>query len=314
MPLHIDYRPKSLDHIYGNGSVVASVRSILERQDRPRAWLFTGPSGTGKTTMARIIATAMGCHELDYEERNIADARGIDDARKMMTTMAYMPQGRFEDKSYGTIRVIVLDECQAATRDFQQAILKSLEDTPAHVVFILCTTDPDKLLKTIRTRCTTFEMSLLPGPTMRDLVRDVLTAESVSWPEETMAAVADAITEMAEGSPRQALVALDQVIDLGSQEEMVETLRRTVLDTVTVNELAKALLTRRKWEQVVKLIKGLPASDDPEKVRRYIIAAAEGELLRTGSEQAAIVFDAFQKPFYDNAGKGLVFSAWRSLR
>ncbi len=320
MPLHIDYRPKSLDHIYGNRSVVASVRSILERQDRPRAWLFTGPSGTGKTTMARIVATAMGCHELDYEERNIADARGIDDARKMMTTMAYMPQGRFDDKSYGTIRVIVLDEVQQATRDFQQAILKSLEDTPAHVVFILCTTDPDKLLKTIRTRCTTFEMSLLPGPTMRDLVQDVLTAENVSWPDDTLAAVADAVTEMAEGSPRQALVALDQVIDLGSAEEMVEALRRTVLDAATVNELAQALMrgpgkdAGRAWTQVAKLIKGLPANEDPEKVRRYIIAAAEGELLRAGSEQAAIVFDAFQKPFYDNAGKGLVFAAWRSLR
>lgn len=307
MPLHIDYRPKSLDHIYGNGSVVASVRSILERQDRPRAWLFTGPSGTGKTTMARIVADGLGCSERDYLELNIADARGIDDARKIIQTMAYMPQS-------GSVRVFVLDEIQQSTKDFQQAVLKALEDTPAHVVFILCTTDPDKLLKTIRTRCTTFEMSLLPGPTMRDLVRDVLTAENVSWPEETMVAVADAVTEMAEGSPRQALVALDQVIDLGSQEEMVEALRRTVLDTAAVNELAKALLTRRKWEQVAKLIKGLPASEDPEKIRRYIIAAAEGELLRTGSEQAAIVFDAFQKPFYDNAGKGLVFAAWRSLR
>lgn len=307
MPLHIDYRPKSLDHIYGNESVVASVRSILERQDRPRAWLFTGPSGTGKTTMARIIADGLGCNERDYLELNIADARGIDDARKIIQTMAYMPQS-------GSIRVFVLDEIQQSTKDFQQAVLKALEDTPAHVVFILCTTDPDKLLKTIRTRCTTFEMSLLPGPTMRDLVRDVLTAENVSWPEETIAAVADAVTDMAEGSPRQALVALDQVIDLGSQEEMIETLRRTVLDIATVNELAKALLTRRKWEQVAKLIKGLPSSEDPEKVRRYIIAAAEGELLRTGSEQAAIIFDAFQKPFYDNAGKGLVFAAWRSLR
>jgi DNA polymerase III gamma/tau subunit len=307
MPLHIDYRPKSLDHIYGNGSVVASVRSILERQDRPRAWLFIGSSGCGKTTMARIVADGLGCSERDYLELNIADARGIDDARKIIQTMAYMPQS-------GSVRVFVLDEIQQSTKDFQQAVLKALEDTPAHVVFILCTTDPDKLLKTIRTRCTTFEMSLLPGPTMRDLVRDVLTAEAVSWPEETMAAVADAVTEMAEGSPRQALVALDQVIDLGSQEEMVEALRRTVLDTATVNELAKALLTRRKWEQVAKLIKGLPASEDPEKVRRYIIAAAEGELLRTGSEQAAIVFDAFQKPFYDNAGKGLVFAAWRCLR
>ena len=149
---------------------------------------------------------------------------------------------------------------------------------------------------------------------MRDLVRDVLIAENVNWPEETMAAVADAVTEMAEGCPRQAMVALDQVIDLGSQEEMVEALRRTVLDTATVNELAKALLNRAKWERVAKLIKGLPASEDPEKVRRYIIAAAEGELLRTGQEQAAIVFDPFQKPFYDNAGKGLVFAAWKSIQ
>lgn len=312
-PLHIDYRPKSLDHIYGNESVVASVRSILGRQDRPRAWLFVGSSGTGKTTMARIIANMMGCGERDYQELNIADARGIDDARKLIATISYMPQD-------GPVRVFVLDEIQQATRDFQQAVLKTLEDTPAHVVLILCTTDPEKLLKTIRTRCTTFEMSTLPGPTMRQLVRDVLAAENVAWPEETQAKVADAVSQAADGSPRQALVALDQVIDLGSEAEMLEALRRTVLNINTVKELARALLNgpgkdaQATWKQVAKLIQGLPEGEDPEKVRRYVFAAAEGELLRSGAEQAGMVCNCFEQPFFNNTGKGLVFAAWRCLR
>jgi hypothetical protein len=129
--------------------------------------------------------------------------------------------------------------------------------------------------------------------------------------------VVDEIVVQAEGSPGVALKLLDQVIDITDPDAMVQAVRSMNLSMdgqATANELVKALLSRGKWERITKLIQGLPKGEDPEKIRRYIIAAAEGELLRTGSEQAAIVFDAFQKPFYDNAGKGLVFAAWMSLK
>lgn len=198
--------------------------------------------------------------------------------------------------------------------------MKSLEDTPSHVVFILCTTDPDKLLRTIRTRCTTFAMSPLPGPDMRDLVADVLTTEGVQWPQETVQVVCQAVTEVADGSPRQALVVLDQVIDLASEEAILAAVGKAQDVQSSLKELAQALLrgpTKERdqgWSGIARIIKTLPEGEDPERVRRYVFAAAEGQLLRDGSEQAGIVCNCFNEPFYNNAGKGLVFACWRCLR
>jgi len=303
MPLHLSYRPQTLDEVFGNDAVKASVQTILNREDFPHAWLFIGPSGCGKTTMARIIANELGCNQRDYQELNIADARGIDDARKLIASMNYMPQA-------GTVRVFVLDEVQQALGPFQNALLKALEDTPRHVIYILCTTDPEKLLKTIRTRCSTFEMKPLSGPVMRQMLSWVTESEGI---KEFPTTAIDAIVEAAEGSPRQALVILDSVIDIVDDQEMLAAIKRSTADVSSTKDLCQALLAKKGWNMVSKIISGLGDGEDWEKIRRAILGYASAALLNKDNQQAATIIECFKHNLYDSSKAGFVLSAWRCL-
>ena len=160
MSLSRKYRPQSLDEIYGNKAVVKSLGSVLNKKEVPPAFLFTGNSGCGKTSLARIAATQLGCTGHDFKEVDSADFRGIDTIRGIRRQMRL--------KSMSGIRVWLLDECHKMSGDAQSALLKALEDPPSHVYFMLATTDPQKLLKTIRNRCVHFEVQPLGNSEIRE--------------------------------------------------------------------------------------------------------------------------------------------------
>ncbi len=302
MPLHTDYRPKTLDEIVGNNSTIKSLTSILNRERKkiPHTFLFHGASGCGKTTFARIVSNMLGCSEHDYTEINAGNNRGIDTARNILKNLHYKPL-------VGETKVILLDEVHATTKDFQNALLKSLEDTPPHVYFILCTTDPQKLLLTVRNRCMMFEVKKLSEEKLFGLLETILTAEDKPIDDPMMTQIAT----KADGCPRQALILLDEVIDLNPRER-----RRAIQSFKTQEEktidLCRALLKKDRWLNISKILKGL--EDEPEKVRWSVLGYMNTVLLGgNNTAQASITIIMFQEPFYDTGKAGLTLAAFKSI-
>lgn len=306
--LHIDYRPSTFKEIIGNKAVVNSLQAILKRdqKDIPHAILFSGPSGCGKTTLARIFASELGCPAKinnetngDFIELDIAHLTGVDTAREIRQTMHYHP-------SIAKCRVWVLDEFHKSSSSFQNAMLKALEDAPRYAYFILCTTEPDKLLKTIRNRCSAFEVESLQDKEVVQLLDWVLNQEEFDIPND----VKEEIVDISEGCPRQALVILDQIIDL-PEEQMLESVKSANVDEKEIRELCQAMLKEASWKKMSAILKGLK-KEDPEKIRRSILGYMSTVLLN-GEPKAALIIDCFREPVFYTGFPGIVFNAFNTL-
>lgn len=251
-----------LDHNYFYSRVVK--KDVIE--DLVKVYDFTIPythafvsNGliSHNTTIGRIVAKELGCEDTDYQELDIGDFRGIDTVREIRRNMVLKPMA-------GTCRVWVLDEVHKLTSDAQSALLKALEDTPNHVYFILCTTDPEKLLDTIKSRCTTFTMSSLTEDQIRNLLIEIAEAEGAKVPDKIISLIA----ERSNGQPRHALVELDKVIGL-KEEAMEKALSQMDNEYAKTIDLCRALAERATWNKVASILDSI--KDEPERVRRAIL-------------------------------------------
>lgn len=300
MSLHIDYRPQNFEEVIGNEGVVESIKSKLAT-DFPHAVLLQGPSGCGKTTLARLIKDSLVSLGQDYVEINASNNRGVDTARQIMDGMRYKPM-----VPGSKCRVYLLDECHQITGDFAHAILKALEDTPSHVYFLLCTTDPGKLLVTIKNRCTVFEVKALRDSQVKDLISWVLKEEDYKdFPEDIIRQIVDAV----EGCPRQALVVLDQIIDLPI-ERMASAVQDLRAGDKNTADLCKALLSGQSWKRINSILKQMDLNS-AETIRRAVIGWMSAEVMKVDNPQAALVFDCFKDPFYNTGKSGLIMACYQ---
>jgi DNA polymerase III subunit gamma/tau len=268
--LYRTYRPRTFADVVGQDHIVRTLGSAVEQGRVAHAYLFSGPRGTGKTSLAKILAKALNCEQgptatpdgtceiclrihdataLDVIEMDAASHRGIDDIREIRERVAQQPaEGRY--------KVYILDEAHSLTADASNALLKTLEEPPAHVVFVLCTTDPSKLLSTIRSRCQRFAFRRPgPGELVKVLAR-VCDAEGIEAPEAVLHLVARA----GAGSYRDALTILDQL--------------STASDGPIAVEDAVRLLGLVPEQALVDLI-DLVAQGEPGELLRRIDALAE---------------------------------------
>ncbi len=229
--LYRKYRPQTFDEVLGQDHIVTVLRGALEQKHVGHAYLFAGSRGTGKTSVARIFARAVGTHDTDLYEIDAASNRGIDDARALRDAVATLP-------FHSPYKVYIIDEAHMLTKEAFNALLKTLEEPPAHVIFILATTEPHKILDTIVSRC---EVHTFKQPTrqmLKDHVVSVAKKEGITLEH----AAGDLIALLAEGSFRDANGILQKVI-YSSKDTRVSVAEVSLITSAPRSEIVNGILS-----------------------------------------------------------------------
>ena len=225
--LYRTYRPQTFNDVTGQDVVVKTLQNAIKNNKISHAYLFCGPRGTGKTSIARIFAKALNCVNLhdgepcdecvscneisqginpDVIEIDAASNNGVDEIRDIREKVKYLPSG-------SKYKIYIIDEVHMLSGGAFNALLKTLEEPPKHVVFILATTEPQKLPATIISRCQRYEFKSLSVEEITTRLKQICELEDVTITEEAL----NSISEFAEGAMRDALSILDQAISYGSK-------------------------------------------------------------------------------------------------
>lgn len=297
MELYRKYRPEVLEDMVGNSATIKSLQKELENGSH--VFLMTGPAGCGKTTLARIMAKQVGAGPLSIREINSAENRGIDTARELMEQMRFNP-------SDGDSLVWILDEMHMITTAGQNALLKALEDTPDHVYFFLCTTDPQKLIAPLKTRCSIITVEPLKDDEMLYLLKRTARKEGVKLSPE----VYEKIIEIANGGSRKALKLLSKVIYLDSDEERFEVLKNSndSEESPEAIEFCRALLGKNSFSKLAGMLKELLKTEEPERLRQCVMGYMNSVLLNGKlSPESVATMQAFSSAdTYRNGKSALV--------
>ena len=302
------YRPKTFSQMVGQQHVVQALTNALTRQRLHHAYLFTGTRGVGKTTVARILAKSLNCEGadgqggitaapcgvcqacvdidsgrfVDYTELDAASNRGVDDMQSLLEQAVYKPvQGRF--------KVFMIDEVHMLSGHAFNTMLKTLEEPPEYLKFVLATTDPQKVPVTVLSRCLQFNLRPMAPETVREHLEQVLAAEGVEAETPALRLLARA----ARGSMRDALSLTDQAIAFGSGALQEATVRQMLgsVDTSHVFRLIEALAqgdgrTVVETSETLRL-HGLSAASTLEEMSSVLQRMAVIQAVPDGGDAAA---------------------------
>lgn len=287
-PLHIKWRPSKLGDVIGQESTVVNIERLFEARRVPHTFLFTGPSGTGKTTLARILA---GMLEAQLIEVDAARYSGIDQMRGLIDGAQY------SSLSDSRRKFVVIDEAHALSKAAWQTLLLTTEEPPDHLYVALCTTEPDKVPKTIRTRSHAYDLKPVKWDELADYLDYVNKEDNLKVKSEFIELAA----RKADGSVRQGLVflsKLDGITDRKLAQQLVEEIDEQSEGPVA---LARMIVSGKNfnWQSVRKLLEGM-SDIPPETIRlvvlNYVLAVLMNEDGPTEAMRLLAVLQAFSTP------------------
>ena len=265
--LYRTYRPQTFDEVAGQKHIIRTLRNALANNKIAHAYLFCGPRGTGKTTMAKLFAKALNCEEgighqcnqcsnckeitegshPDVIEIDAASNNGVEQVRDLVDKVNYLP-------IKGKYKVYIIDEVHMMTANAFNALLKTLEEPPAHVIFILATTEPHEIIPTILSRCQRYDFTKVADADIEERMMTILEKEGVQYDK----AAVRAIISLADGGMRDALSILDQILAYSN-------------NTLSVNDVYSifGLISNKEKVGLIQDINNGDISSTLEKVKNF---------------------------------------------
>ena len=315
LPLFRKYRPQSFKDVIGQDFTVQALSNAIKLNKIANAYLFCGPRGTGKTSSARIFAKSLNCEigpttepcqkcqscldvtnasGIDVIEIDAATNRGIDDARELINQVQYAPMN-------GKYKIFIIDEVHMLSKEAFNALLKTFEEPPKNVIFILATTEPHKVIETIVSRCQRFDFRRITIDDIVKRLKEISALEKINITDEALYAIAKNVS----GGMRDSLALLDQASILGIEKQITKETIESLIGKLTFDvlyDLLNSILKEDTKDAVQKLEKIYEKGSEPrnfvenfiEFLRNTIIAITSKEL-KTISELTLIDQENIQK-------------------
>ena len=255
------YRPDYLEGVIGQDLVINSLRGLINDEKLPHAILLSGPSGVGKTTIARALSNQLECGDRNIIEVDAATYSGIDNVKELTKGLQFNGFGENPTKFY------IIDECHSLSKQAWQALLKSIEEPPDHIYFVFCTTDYEKVPDTIRTRCHCYTLLEVNEEKIVELLRWIAQDEELDIEDSYL----DLIAESSGGSPREALSKLSMCRNIESVEEL-RSILKSPQGSKEVIDLCRYIFTNKgDFGKAVSILKTIDPSVESESIRLIII-------------------------------------------
>lgn len=306
LALYRKYRPQRFEEIIGQDHVVKTITNALASNSTSHAYIFSGPRGSGKTTIARLLAKAVNCHNrkegefepcdkcsscleikggrsLDLIEIDAASHRGIDEMRELREGIRFAP-------SKEKYKVFVIDECHQLTKEAVNALLKTLEEPPTHALFVLATTEIHKMIPTIISRCQRFDFRKITLPEIVKRLEIISKKEEVKIEKEAL----ELIAVNSGGAMRDAESLLDQVLTFGKSDKEIkaEDIKELLglVDIALVSQFVEYLTNKDSKGSINFLEESLEKGYDPQEFAKILVSyLRQTLLLKIDPEQNSLV-------------------------
>ena len=316
--LYLKWRPQTFDDVIGQEHITRTLRNALARGRVRHAYLFSGPRGTGKTTMARLLAKAVNCAAddakmrpcndcpnclainegrfLDLIEIDAASHTGVDDVRDLRDKIAFSP-------GEGSYKVYIIDEVHRFSGNAFDALLKTLEEPPGHAIFALATTEIDRVPATIKSRCLQFEFRRVSLREVAARLGHIAASEGL----DIAPAALELIARQGTGSVRDSISLLDQIVTDPNEKVTLELTQRMLgtADTLQVRDLAEALIAEDVAGGIRLINEAVDAGSDPRQFGQQVVSFLRNVMLAQTASAALVEASQEEQRRYDDMAQRL---------